>query len=273
MTEPRAVKVLITGASGNLGSKIRAHLETLTDYQLVLLDRHGSSDGSVIEADLRRYRASWIQHFQGVRVVLHLAANPNPHDAWPLLVEDNVDSTINVYEAAVANGVTRVVFASSLHAVLGNAGAREKVAADMPSNPANFYGATKAVGEHLGKSYAEKYGLSVICLRIGFVRRGDNAAPHDHPDLAVQRRWLSNADLCQAMRRAITAPDVRFAVCNVTSRIAGSHWELESARTVLGFDPRDEHTPLPPTAIAKFCTRCVRFLRTRWARLAPQRQH
>ncbi len=40
-------------------------------------------------------------------------------------------------------------------------------------------GVSKLVGERLGRSYRERWGLTVICLRIGYCQRGENApGPH-----------------------------------------------------------------------------------------------
>ena len=72
--EPRTV--LITGACGNIGRKLRA---AWTDtYELVLIDKEVTDDDAdVIEADLAVLDDDWITHFHGVDTVVHLAANGN----------------------------------------------------------------------------------------------------------------------------------------------------------------------------------------------------
>jgi uronate dehydrogenase len=59
-----------------------------------------------------------------------------------------------------------VVFASSLH-VTGFYDAGMRISPDMPVRPDSFYGVGKACGENLGRLYADKYGLRVVCVRIG----------------------------------------------------------------------------------------------------------
>lgn len=263
MVESGARTTLITGASGNVGRKVAAHLAGQQGRRLVLLDRTPDSDGNVIVADLRRFDPAWTRHFHGVDVVVHLAADPRPAATWPALAADNVDAVLNVFEAAVAGGVKRVVFASSLQAALGYDGDLERIGAGLPPYPINAYGASKGVGERIGRSFAARHGLSVVCLRIGMVRRGANRAPIGHPDVSVQHRWLSNEDLCRAVTLAIDAAAVDFAVVNITSAVLGSPWTLDEAMEVLGYEPSSHHVPVPPTAMQRLRRRLGRLSRVR----------
>src|SRR5262249_50311329 len=72
--------VLITGAAGNLGGKLRRHLEGR--YALRLLDRDPSGDPDVFAADLSQWDDRWVQHFAGADTVVHLAADPTAHQSW-----------------------------------------------------------------------------------------------------------------------------------------------------------------------------------------------
>src|SRR5262245_61612244 len=70
--EPRTV--LITGACGNIGRKLRRAWADI--YDLILIDRAvGEDDHNVIVADLEALDDDWITHFHGVDTVVHLAAN------------------------------------------------------------------------------------------------------------------------------------------------------------------------------------------------------
>ena len=64
-------------------------------------------------------------------------------------------------------GVKRVVFASTNHVT----GLYEEegmyTTPEMPVRPDSLYGASKAFGESLGRYYVDRYGLEVVCLRIG----------------------------------------------------------------------------------------------------------
>src|SRR4051812_25055848 len=101
MSHPRSV--LITGAAGNLGAKLRRHLQDR--YDLRLLDRDPRGDRTIIAADLSEWRPEWVRLFAGVETVVHLAADPAADRPWPDLVAPNLDAMIHAYEAAAQGGV------------------------------------------------------------------------------------------------------------------------------------------------------------------------
>ncbi len=236
-------RIVITGAAGNLGRKVAGHLESQDGYDIILLDIDPRGDPGIISADLSRSDDSWEQHFEGVHTVVHLAADPRPHAPWESLEKLNVDLAINVYSAAIAKGAKRLIFASSNAAMGGYRDEKGPITHDLPTWPVNNYGVTKVVGERIGKLYSKRYGLSVICLRIGAVGKGKN---NPNPtSLWWQSMWLSNRDLCQAVEKAFNVGDVPFAVLNLMSNNAGMRWDLTETRRVLGYEPKDGHIPPP----------------------------
>src|SRR5690349_882480 len=98
-----AQTVVITGAAGNLGGKLRRHLEGRC--RLRLLDRDPRGDAEVLAADLSRWDATWVSTFRGADAVVHLAADPTAQQTWPNLIGPNVDAAIHVFLAAAAAGV------------------------------------------------------------------------------------------------------------------------------------------------------------------------
>jgi nucleoside-diphosphate-sugar epimerase len=156
--------------------------------------------------------------FAGVDTVVHLAGDPSPQGSWASVQRLNIDLTANVYEAAAAQGVRRVVFASSNWVMAGHRAGQGVLTTDMEPHPVNPYGVSKLVGERMGRSIHERRGLSVICVRIGYVQRGDNLpGPHMGWGRWGQAMWLSNRDLCHATERAVVADGVGFAVLNLMS--------------------------------------------------------
>jgi NAD(P)-dependent dehydrogenase (short-subunit alcohol dehydrogenase family) len=260
--------VLITGAAGNLGQKLRKHLEAGGGYELTLLDRRPADMQQVISADLSTYAENWVRRFRGQDVLVHLAAVANPWVPWASLQKDNVDVLLNVFRAAVENRVKRVVFASTGRAFRGYTDRRVLVRHDFLPRPVEFYGATKIFGERLGQCYADWYGLSVICLRIGVVWPGDNSPLGKRYD--TQQIWLSNRDFCQAAEKAINVPDVRFAALFVTSDNEGNPRDLSETRRVLGYDPQDRAVPVKPSLWVRLGRRVFARLR-RWSRGLVQR--
>lgn len=249
---------MVTGAAGALGQVIRAHLTAGGRYRLSHIDRDPRGDPEIQVADLALWQERWPRLFEGAHAVLHLAAEPGPHRAWSDLARDNIDATLQVFEAAARGGTRRVVFASSLHVLMGHADRSGPVPAGEPPAPVSAYGTSKAAGERIARVYADRSGLSVICLRIGAVR----AEPFPPTaSLAVQRRWLSHRDLCQGFERAIEVEDVRFAILNLLSDNRGSPWDLSETRQVLGYRPADACEPRRPSPWSRSVRRLARLRR------------
>ena len=101
----------------------------------------------------------------GIDCVVHLAGQSTEAE-WEKVLPLNIEGCYNVFEAARRSGVKRIVFASSNHAVGFHR--RERFIDDtVLPRPDTRYGVSKVFGEALGRLYADKYGLSVACLRIG----------------------------------------------------------------------------------------------------------
>jgi uronate dehydrogenase len=254
-------RVLITGAAGNLGSKLRRHLQGR--FELMLLDSDPRGDRTIVQADLSRWDRTWTEQLQGIDVVVHLAADPTAHQTWPNLIAPNLDATIHMFQAAVRSGVKRVVYASSNHVMGGYQDEPEPalLTTDLPPRPgtryvvegqlrdSTAYAAAKLFGERLGKCCTDSQELSVIAVRIGWVRPGENRAQEIPPERGPWFRlmWLSNRDYCQLMARCIMAdPAVGFAIVNGMSDNTGMRWDIEYTRQRLGYTPQDDVTrPLP----------------------------
>lgn len=265
--------MLITGAAGNLGAKLRQHLQDR--YELRLLDREPRGDAAILHADLCRWEPAWADQYRGAEVVVHLAADPAPHRNWAELVGPNIDAVIHTLQAAVRAGVRRVVYASSNHVMGGYKDLAEpaRITTDLPPRPgmrfgpvkspwdSTAYGAAKLFGERLGQCYAEAHGLSVIAVRIGLVRAAQNPPPQPRsatrrwrsmvrlqagvidPSEWFRMMWLSNRDFCQLMERCILAePAVRFAVVNGMSANTGMRWDIDYTRQLVGYEPQDDVT-------------------------------
>ena len=239
--EPRTV--LITGACGNIGRKLRAAWADV--YDLVLIDRFAEDDdedADVIVADLAVMDDDWITHFHGVDTVVHLAADPDAAADWEDLIGPNLDALANVFHAAALAGVERVVFASSNH-VMGEYRRLddEPITVDRDPLPDGPYGAAKLFGERLGRSLARAFDLTFIALRLGWIQEGSNR-PETLPDDWSRKLWLSNTDLVRLFDCAVEAEieDRSFVVVNGMSRNHGMRWDLSDAAELLGYLPVDD---------------------------------
>jgi hypothetical protein len=168
--------VLITGATGNIGRKLRAHLDATGKYALRLLCRNPGNGLAVHTADLSTYDQDWAAEFDGVDTVLHVAADPSPRAGWGRIQSRNIDLLLNVLATAEQHRVRRVVFASSNFVVTGHRFGREALTPTMEPAPINPYGASKLFGERVGKMFAERYGVSFIGFHIGVCQRANNNA-------------------------------------------------------------------------------------------------
>jgi NAD+ dependent glucose-6-phosphate dehydrogenase len=237
--EPRTV--LITGACGNIGRKLRRAWADV--YDLVLIDRlDDPDDPEIITADLEILDDDWITHFHGVDTVVHLAANTDEHASWDDLIGPNLDVLANVFHAAALAGVERVVFASSNHVMGGRqASDDEPIGIDSIPMPDGPYAISKLVGERLGRSLGRAFDMTFIALRLGHIQDGPNR-PDTLPDEWARQMWLSNADLVRLFDCAVEAEidDRSYVVVNGMSRNHGMRWDLSEAAELLGFLPEDD---------------------------------
>lgn len=198
-------RVMITGAAGRIGQTLARAFEgnyaTLRLFDLKPAEK-SHPDTEVVIGDLMNFDALAIA-LRDVDCVIHLAAIP---EEWPFeeLVEPNILGTYQLFEAARRAGVRRIIYASSIQAV-GFHRQATGVSQGSRIRPSGFYGVTKAFGEALASLYADKYGLSVACLRIASFE----PEPEDQRQLAT---WLSPQDCVKLFRACIDAAPFSFAI-------------------------------------------------------------
>ena len=108
-----------------------------------------------------------------------------------------------------------------------------------PVRPDGVYGAGKAFGEALGRFYAERHGIRVICLRVANFNGEDGPGRQYAPGYS---RWLSPRDLAQLVWRSIEADHVEFGIFYGVSGGSEKKWDLSNAREMLGYVPKDDGT-------------------------------
>jgi uronate dehydrogenase len=221
-TSPMPSVIAVTGAAGRVGSVLARGLHG----DLRRLDLRPAPGCELL--DIRDLPAVEVA-FRGVDAVIHLGAIPTEAPFEDIL-DHNLRGTYNVLEAARRCGVRRVVFASSNHAT-GMYPRSERIGPDKPVRPDTYYGVSKAYGEALGRLYAEKWGVSVVCIRIGTcIER-----PLDRRHLST---WLSPRDTVALFAAAVDAP-IRFSIVYGVSANTRGWWDITSARA-LGYEPQDD---------------------------------
>jgi nucleoside-diphosphate-sugar epimerase len=232
----RKKKILLTGAAGFVGGILRSHWGD--NYPLRLADikpvGEVAAHEEFVQVDITQPE-QMLQACQGVEVVVHLAADPSPSaEFYNTLLPLNIIGAYNGFEAARQAGCQRIVFASSVNAVLGYGG-KVTTSWDVPIFPQNVYGATKCWGEALGRVYADQHGLSSICVRLGSPRydqAGDWDA--DEPSMGISPR-----DTAQLFARCVDVEGVDFAIVHGVSRHRRSWMNVDDSCRVLGYEPQD----------------------------------
>ncbi|MBX7256186.1 MAG: NAD(P)-dependent oxidoreductase [Candidatus Hydrogenedentes bacterium] len=145
------MRILITGASGNLGSGLVEELEG--HHELVLSDVCDMRTAHTFrQADLRKLEEV-LPIAEGCELIVHTPAwhgmhggQKNEAEYWQL----NVDGSFHVFQSALAHSVHQMVWVSSV-AIAG--WERDK------------YGFSKFIGEHLCGYYHRVHGLRIGILR------------------------------------------------------------------------------------------------------------
>ena len=219
------MKVLITGAAGRIGTVVAAGLRD--DFELRLTDVVAVDDEAFVAADLTD-AAAVDRVVEGVDAVVHLGAVPD-EAPFAEIAGPNLHGAFYVFDACRRFGARRVVYASSNHAT-GMYPVGAPLDGSQPPRPDGIYGASKVWGEALGRMFAERFGLEVVCLRIGSFQE----RPVERRQLAT---WLSHGDTVRLVRAALTAPGVRFEVVYGASNNTRRWWPLTGA---LGYAPEDD---------------------------------
>lgn len=242
-------RVLVTGANGLIGTALRNILGD--KYEWSALNRRDLPGVPTTQADIADLEAIR-PAFEGIDIVVHLAAVARVDAAWGDLLDPNFTGTYNVFEAAKAAGVKRVIFASSGATVAGVHGEEpfkalvEARYSDAPGSwpmlthesmprPLGLYGVSKVFGEALARYYVDTSPLSILCLRIGFVGEPDRPRTPAH-----FANWCSQRDIVQAIDLSIEAPSsLRYDIFFVTSNNRWGYRDLTHTRQVLGYIPQD----------------------------------
>lgn len=249
-------RMLITGAAGKIGSVLVEHFKDR--YDLVLLTHREAPFESIVAdiADLDAIAPA----FEGVDLVIHLAAKAKLNSPWPGVLSTNIIGTYNVFEAARLASVDLVVFASTHH-VVGMYEAEwapsvydlddpRTIDETSPVRPDSLYAVSKVFGEALAKLYVEKFDLRAICLRIGAVRDDDDPRSDSIPGYftwlnltdeesyaRIRAIWLSKRDCVALFEAAIESP-IDWGIAYGTSNNPRQIWDLSAAREI-GYEPQD----------------------------------
>ena len=241
------LKVLVTGGTGFLGQALTTALAARGD-KVTVLDLKLPSETmripsvSYVEGDITKPSSveGTIARF-GIEAILHLAALVIPAcRANPALgAQVNVVGHINIMEAALKTGISRIVYASSL-------AARPR---GPFASPVNLYGAFKHCCEEISKVYFLDHGLGSVGLRPHVVygpgrTSGETAAitlamraaargePYEIP-FSGKMCFQHIDEVAEIFLRSLDRPAPAPIVSDLTTAIGSSEDVAEAIRTVV----------------------------------------
>jgi uronate dehydrogenase len=233
-------RVLLTGPGGRIGPHLLAPLRERFDLRL--LDKDPLPDEpDMVVADLSD-AAVLESAMQGCDAVIHLAATSDEAPFIEELVPNNVVGVYNVFEAARRAGVKRIVFASTVQTV-ARYPREHTVEVTDPVRPVSLYGATKVMGEVMGRWYHDTHGLEFVGVRIAWFMPADAPMLRWHQE--AREHWLSPRDCAQLLSRAVETPGVGYALVFATSKTPRERLSLKTAREILGYEPQDDTSTIP----------------------------
>ena len=231
MAGPLPHRVLMTGPTGRIGRVLRTNLAGR--YSLLRLgDRvpmgQAGPGEELCEMDLHD-PSSLDRACAGIGTIVHLGGQSIEAD-WDTILQTNIAGGYNLFDAARRQNVKRVIFASSHHAI-GFYRRSQVIDNNVPPRPDSRYGLSKAFGEALGRYYADKFGMSVACIRIGVCR----TRPEDVRHLSI---WISEEDMTRLISCAIEAPAYHYLLLYGISANTRFFWTNPDAAKI-GYMPQD----------------------------------
>lgn len=188
-------KILVTGATGQIGSELTIELRNKYGKDNVIAAGHkrkptgklldsgpfehiDATDKENIAKIVKKYDVDTIYH---LAAVLSAVGEENPQLAWRV----NMDGLYNVLEVAREHNLVRIFWPSSI-AVFGLKAPRVNTPQDAVLIPGTVYGVTKVAGELLCNYYYRRFGLDVRSVRYPGVISSETLLGGGTTDYAVE---------------------------------------------------------------------------------------
>ncbi len=225
-------RVLLTGATGEVAGYLRPYLRER--FREVVLSSRSEIDDlqpgeSYRQADLTD-RDALAAAVEGMDGIIHLGGI-SVEASWEKILAVNIAGLHDLYAAARDAGVSRVVFASSVHTV-GFWPRHRHIGIDTRARPDTRYGLSKLFGEGLSSYYADKFGLRTLSVRIG-------SCTTEPGDLRLHTIWLHPEDLFQLCVIGLEHPDIHNQIVFGSSDNERGFWDNGEAFR-LGYRPRHQ---------------------------------
>lgn len=290
------MRAVVTGGAGFIGSNVVDGLSGQGHEVLVVDDLSRGDERNLLAALAAGVRFERVDVRDAARlrdvvaafapeVVLHLAAQIDVRASMADPAHDaavNVVGSVNVFVAAAAAGVRRVVNTSTGGAIYGTT-ARVPTPETAPARPLAAYGLSKRTAEEYGAWFRETRGLDVVTLRYGNVygprqdpsgdagviaRFCDRALAKERPvvfgDGTQTRDYVFVGDVVAANLATAAAPSLPHPVYNVGSGVEVSVLELVAAVAAAAGIPAADFAPeLRPARAGEVLRSCLDVARAR----------
>jgi uronate dehydrogenase len=242
--------ILITGAAGNIGRLLRVslrrpgrHLRLLDTKEQVGLEP--GEQATLLNVSFQD-DVAFADACRDVDALIHLGGLSTAGYSWREYLEVNINGTFDVLEAVRRASVPRVIYASSHHVAGFHPNNEEALDDYLFPRPDTLYGVSKVASENLCSLYHDRYGIDVVCLRIGSYR--------DRPtDWRALWNWLSPGDCARLFDAALGVESPNFRVVWGVSKNTRRIMSLAEGEAI-GYFPLDDAeryidaiaaTPLP----------------------------
>jgi len=227
----RLNRLLLTGAAGGLGRVLRSGAAEHADV-MRLNDREdlgaAGKGEEVIQGDMAD-ADFMLELTRDVDMVVHMGGQ-STEGTWESVLNSNIIGLYNLFEGARKNGVKRVIWASSVHAV-GYHPTTTTLDTNVPTRPDTNYGVSKAFGENLAQYYWDKYGLESVSIRI----YSCFPEPLNYRMLST---WMSYPDFTHLIERCILTAHVGHTIIYGISNNSTA-FVSNAAVGHMGYQPKD----------------------------------
>lgn len=229
---------LVTGSSGRIGKAVVHELQA-RGLPVRGFDRTPTPRLNDMVVGTLTSAADVARAMAGVSVLVHLAATPDDADFLEEIVPNNIIGVYHVLEAAKDAGVKRMVLASSGQVVwYQRMRGPVPVGVDVQPTPRYWYAAGKMFLEAAGRAFAEKFGIEVIAVRLGWCPRTPEQVEEIRAESWAQDVYLSPGDAGRFFTCAVQAKlRDKFAVVYATSKPRHVMYDLDTTKELLGYEP------------------------------------
>ncbi|MFW9783854.1 MAG: NAD-dependent epimerase/dehydratase family protein [Candidatus Heimdallarchaeota archaeon] len=162
-------RILVIGASGQIGSELVPELRNMYDTENVTVsDKKGNISEFVISLDILNkelienvIEENKINTIFNLASILSASGEEKPLKAWDV----NLNGLLNVLEIGKEHNIDRIIWPSSI-AAFGPSTPRINTPNETILDPNTMYGITKVTGELLANYYFKRYNLDTRAVRL-----------------------------------------------------------------------------------------------------------